>query len=166
MRVSVALSDVTVRGCMKPSCLWNHAPLHRHHKRHQALWLGPWAHRGAEPQWNKFVARYHEFREADIVVLCSFHHAEIHSIYDKIIAEDSAKLALPLYLYSWAQGRRLMDKLEAECLRWLGTETPGIDPANYGATRRLRWRILRKEAKKKFPKAKRPPKKLRRKRRR
>lgn len=149
MKLPVALSGVAVEGCAKPNCKWNRAPLHRHHKRHQALWFGPWAWRGAEKAWRQFVQRYNEYRPKDIVRLCSYHHAEIHSIYDVIILSDVARLQRSLYKYTWPQGHRLMRKLEDACDEWLKKETPGIDSEIYGSTRMLRRKLLKKAIKKK-----------------
>lgn len=92
--------------------------------------------------------------------LCANHHAEIHSIYDEVIAADRQHTALPLYLYSWKQARILMRKLEAACDVWLRRESPGIDSELYGRTRQLRWQRLAKEAKRKSQK--RPPRRLKR----
>jgi hypothetical protein len=144
MRPGLPLAGATVC-CAKPDCGLR-AAIHRHHKAHEALWLGPWAHRASEPRWQEFVARYHEFREADIVRLCAPHHAEIHARYDRVISDDVARVGLPLYLYSWAQAERLMDKLRSACEAWLLRETPGIDSDEYGRTKALRRRILKRKA--------------------
>lgn len=167
MRVGVSLRGVpSKRGCAKPQCKWLGHPLHRHHRGHQKLWFGPWAHRSREPQWKAFVARYYEFRQEDVCLICDNHHAEIHSIYDRIIAEDMAATGLPLYLYSWKQGKILMSKLEAACAQWLHQVTPGIDSKLYGQTKRLLRRAHRKRAEDKAGRVVRPAKKLRKKGRR
>jgi hypothetical protein len=164
MREAATLTGVQPRACAKPRCEWLGASLHRHHRKHEALWLAPWARRQSEVQWRAFVRRYKEFRPEDVVLICEHHHAEIHSIYDQIIADDCAKTGLPLYLYSWKQGRVLMRRLEEACKEWLQHPTSGIDSKIYGATRRLRWALLKKEAKKRHQGVKRPPRKLRRRR--
>lgn len=146
MRVSLA----SVPRCTKPNC-GHRAPLNRHHKAHEALWLGAWAHRSQEAQWKAFVKRYYEYREEDIVRICLPHHAEIHAIYDEIIAEDLALVGLPLYLYSWSQGRRLMRKLRAACDQWLLDDTPGIDSEVYEQTKKLRRSLLKKRMRKRYP---------------
>lgn len=117
-------------GCAKPGC---NSPsgrsLERHHKRHQAMWLGIWAsRRHGETKWNQFVDRYWQFHEEDIVKLCDHHHAEIHLIYDKLIKSDRLKLDRSLAKYTWTQAETLMDKLEETCDEWLEKETPGIEP--------------------------------------
>jgi hypothetical protein len=129
-----------VKGCAKPKCVLR-APLNRHHRRHEALWLSVWAHRGKEPKYRALVKRYHEFREEDWERICECHHAEIHLIYDMVIADDMARTGLPLYLYSWKQANILMDKLEQACLTWLALETPGIDSKLYERTKKM-WRGL------------------------
>src|SRR5215204_1003733 len=128
--VKPAIGLAGLRGCSKPNCRLR-APLNRHHRRHEAIWLSAWAHRRGEPKYREMVARYWEFRSEDIVVICLNHHAEIHMTYDTIIAEDMAKTGLPLYLYSWRQAKILMDKLDTACALWLLAETPGVDSRIY-----------------------------------
>lgn len=53
---------------------------------------------------------------------------EIHVIYDRIIQKDRDKTRKALSDYTWEQAEKLMDKLEARCLRWLKEKTPGIKP--------------------------------------
>lgn len=132
-------------GCAKPNC-GNRAAIHRHHRAHEALWFGPWAHRRGEPKWEAFCRRYADFREEDIVHICAPHHAEIHSIYDRIITEDIATTGLNLYLYSWRQASILMDKLRVTCAQWLVTDTPGIDSGIYEQTRMLRRSLLNRDS--------------------
>lgn len=141
-----ALPFGAVKGCSKPNCGLA-APINRHHKKHEALWLHVWAHRAAEhePQYKEFIKRYHEYREEDIVRICMDHHAEIHMIYDLIIAKDTADTGIPLYLYSWKQARILMQKLENACLIWLQQESPGIDSRIYEANKEM-WRGLQKKS--------------------
>lgn len=150
MTIRVSLANVTSGGCRKPNC-GHRAPLNRHHKAHEALWLGAWAHRGSEPKWKAFVKRYYEYREEDTVRICLPHHAEIHSIYDAIIADDIAQTGLRLYLYSWKQARILMRRLTDACDQWLVTETPGVDSEIYEATKKMRRKLLHKKARRKYP---------------
>jgi hypothetical protein len=149
MRTILPLGSL-VGGCAKPDC-GHRAPLNRHHKAHEALWLGAWAHRGQEPQWQRFIARYHEFREEDCVKLCLPHHAEIHSVYDEIIASDIARTGLPLYLYSWKQARILMKQLHEACETWLLQPSPGIDSDTYESTKKLRRALLKRQARRLHP---------------
>ena len=137
-----------VSGCTKPSCT-HRAATHRHHRAHEALWFGPFAHRRGEPRWEAFVLRYHEFRSEDVVNICAAHHAEIHAIYDKIIAEDTAGTGLRLYLYSWKQANVLMEKMRLACAEWLLQATPGLDSDIYERSKKLRRGLLQSRAKKK-----------------
>jgi hypothetical protein len=148
-RLHVSLSDVPseVR-CVKPGCtVASHTRLQRHHKRHQAMWLSIWAgRRRSENRWRSFVERYHQFLTEDVVLICDSHHAEIHSIYDRLISQDRAKTKIPFAKYSWRQADHLMDKLEKACVDWLARETPGIDSEVFGDTRAVYKSLLRKEA--------------------
>lgn len=137
-------------GCTKPNC-GHRAALNRHHRGHEALWFGPFAHRATEAKWQLFIERYKAFREEDIVRICIFHHAEIHSIYDKIINEDIQITGLALYLYSWRQAEALMRKLRRACAEWLKRETPGLDPDSYESSKALRRSLLQRDAEAQFP---------------
>lgn len=149
-RLSISLAEVPseVR-CAKPSCpVASHSRLQRHHKGHQRMWFGIWAsRRKGEKRWQAFVARYNRFDPRDVVLICENHHAEIHSIYDKIIANDrAAQTNIPLSQYNWTQAIRLMAKLTAACGKWLQKETPGIDSASFGETRKVYQSMLKKNA--------------------
>lgn len=125
-------------GCQKPSCETS-GTLHRHHKRHQAMWLGIWAgRRKSEQKWLQFIDSYYQFRPSDCVILCPNHHAEIHKIYDSMIMADKLRTRRPLSKYSWQQAEALMDKLEAACDEWLKHVTPGINSEQYGRKRRYK----------------------------
>ena len=135
----VRTSSTRPRGCVKPKCKTGSRSLNRHHVRHQGMWLGVWAgRRRGEPRWIEFVKRYWSFHRDDVRYLCANHHAEIHSIYDDIIAEDRAKVGKPLYDYSWKQAEALMDKLEAAFNVWIRLESRGISSKNYGKTKKAR----------------------------
>ena len=143
----VGLADA--RGCQKPGC--SGTPLNRHHRRHEALWFGVWAWRHKQEgalrkKWKDFIDRYHEFREEDTELVCEDHHAEIHSIYDKIIAEDKARLGRALQHYTWPQAEALMRKLERACDKWLKKRTPGISSLRYGQQKKARRAVLNKRA--------------------
>jgi hypothetical protein len=137
MTPRISLRGVKVlRGCGKPNCQTGSHSLNRHHKKHEAMWLGIWAsRRRGEPEWHDFVTRYHEFHEDDICHVCVSHHAEIHVIYDQIIKQDIALRAKPLSKYMWSDAKELMDKLEKACLKWMKAETPGISSELYGSYR-------------------------------
>lgn len=149
MKLGISLSDVDA-GCSKPEC-GHRAPCNRHHKSHEALWLGAWAHRGVEPKWIAFVERYYEFREEDCVKICLPHHAEIHALYDEIIADDVARTGIPLYLYSWKQGEILMTRLRTACDLWLQSPSPGLDSAEYERNKKLRRALLKRRARRRHP---------------
>ena len=141
---------MTVDRCAKPGCSGG-GPVDRHHKAHEALWFAPWAHREHgthydRAKWKQFVQRYAEFRESDIVRLCRAHHTEIHAIYDAIIADDVAKTGMRLYLYSWKQGRILMQRLTDACDKWLTQITAGLDSDYYERTKERRREKLEEEA--------------------
>jgi hypothetical protein len=121
------LGSLQEAGCRKPNCRRS-GTLHRHHRRHEAMWFGIWASRRAnDEQYQSLVNRYHEFREEDIVWLCEEHHAEIHHIYDQLIRDFKITVGKGLYRFSWDEASRLMDKLDAACKKWLETHTPGFD---------------------------------------
>lgn len=148
-RLHVPLTNVPseVR-CAKPGCQEaSHAHLQRHHKGHQAMWLGIWAsRRRGETKFADFVIRYHLFLPADVVLICDSHHAEIHSIYDKIINEDRARTGASFSRYSWRQAEMLMAKLIVACDDWLEKESPGLDSNRFSETRSVYKSLLRKGA--------------------
>jgi hypothetical protein len=135
----ISLRDIDSRragGCQKPNCE-SSGTLHRHHKRHEALWLGIWSgRRRTETKWKEFVNRYYSFVPEDCVILCANHHAEIHNIYDKIISHDRRQTGRRLSKYTWPQAEKLMDKLERACIEWLAQQTPGIDYHTFKRERR------------------------------
>jgi hypothetical protein len=96
------------------------------------MWLGVWAgRRRGEEKWTRFVYEYYQFLEERITRICPRHHAEIHRVYDEIIASEIAKIGRPLADFSWKQAEKLMDKLEEACHEWLKKETKGLSPAYY-----------------------------------
>lgn len=119
--------DAASAHCAKKKCCTDNHTLHRHHRRHQAMWIGVWlVRRRGEQKFVDFCYRYHAFNPEDWTRLCANHHAEIHMVYDQIIRRDVKKVGRPLSQYSWAQAEKLMDKLEAVCVEWLQKETPGV----------------------------------------
>lgn len=103
------------------------------------MWIGVWrSRRRGEKKFEDFCKRYRAFMAEDVEYICDKHHAEIHEVYDKIIAEDKKRTGLPLSKYSWVQANKLMDKLERAFSRWLSTQTPGIFPRQLDARRRVR----------------------------
>ena len=103
------------------------------------MWLGVWAgKRAGEERWKKFVRRYWSYHPDDCRNLCVNHHAEIHSIYDDIIAEDLAKTGRRLVDYTWSMADKLMDKLEAAFNVWIKIQSKGISSKSYGKNKKAR----------------------------
>lgn len=130
-RINTDLSkvDASTGECAKFNCCTESRTLHRHHRKHEAMWIGIWLlRRKGEEKFVHFCYTYHLFRREDWVRICDMHHAEIHLIYDGIIKKDKLKTGRPLSKYSWAQAEKLMEKLEAACVKWLKKDTPGVDP--------------------------------------
>ncbi len=124
--VPLSKIDTSTGECAKLDCDTGSYTLHRHHRKHQAIWLGIWAgRRNGEKKFSLFVTRYHEFNPKDWTRLCASHHAEIHLIYDGIIRRDQWFTRRSLSQYSWVQAEKLMMKLEAVCVDWLKKKTPG-----------------------------------------
>lgn len=135
MQLGASLAEVKTAGCAKPGCKGR--ILQRHHKRHQAIWLGIWASkRRTEAKWKKFVHDYHAFLEADCVRICDVHHAEIHMLYDVIIQQDQDRTKRRLEDYTWKQADKLMAKLVSVCDRWLQVESKGLSSRVYDKHKR------------------------------
>lgn len=133
--MKISLKGVKVfRGCSKPNCRTGSTTINRHHRKHEAMWLGIWAsRRKGEPEWKEFVDRYWQFLEEDIEVICVSHHAEIHVIYDEIIKSDLGMRSKPLSKYTWDEAHELMTKLDKACHKWIKNDTPGISSELYGS---------------------------------
>jgi hypothetical protein len=100
------------------------------------MWIGIWiGKRRGEPEYEALLRRYWEFRPGDIVLVCEWHHAEIHKIYDRVISEFRHKIGKPLRLASWEEAEELMQLLEQVCEAWIEQESPGYDPARLRADR-------------------------------
>ena len=85
-------------------------------------------HRHRSQKYKDFKARYESFHPDDIIVLCDWHHAEVHELYLKTIKFQCEKLALPLYAWTWKQAEILMKDLRNICAKWVVQESPGVDP--------------------------------------
>src|SRR5688572_26837829 len=77
--------DEVVAFCQKPEC--ERTFLHRHHVRHAALWINLKFKPEKRKGWSyekllEMEKRYKLFHPDDIIWICSWHHAEIHLIYD------------------------------------------------------------------------------------
>lgn len=139
--LGISLVDVpSVVGCAKHGCSCNsHALLQRHHRSHEAMWIGIWAkRRRGETRFEALKKRYHEFRPEDVVLVCNVHHPEIHQIYDEIIRRHKFSLEKGLSQYTWAEADILMALLRKACDEWLTTETPGIESEELNRQRRAR----------------------------
>jgi hypothetical protein len=130
---------------VKPVCkVASHTRLHRHHKAHPKIWFGVFLKRAGEPRFQELIKRYNEFRPEDTVLICDWHHCEIHAIYDEIIAKDRRRTGVRLAKYRWGQAERLMRDLTKACDDWLKKRTPGLDPALFEEARTMHKALLRK----------------------
>lgn len=134
----VDLRKVRVK-CSKLRCRTGDFVLHRHHKGHQFAFVKAFQSRHQQPRYRRFVERYFQYHEDDVVLVCSKHHREIHFIYDEIIQSFKHSHELEaLAECSWKQAEELMSDLVSRCNQWLRRETPGSDrpwPSN-GNTKR------------------------------
>lgn len=125
--------------CTKPTCAGTF--LHRHHIKHEALWLWLREADNRHKDWTDELVkdmnmRYHEFRKEDIVVVCSWHHAEIHMLYINILENNQRrKCYKALADYSFKEAQTLMRHFEKACQKWLTKVTPGIDPESLDGMR-------------------------------
>lgn len=123
----MARVDASSGACAKLNCCTDSRTLHRHHRRHQAVWIGVWfSRRKGEEKFEEFKQRYYAFLPEDWTRLCENHHAEIHLVYDLVIRQDRKKIGRTLSRYSWTQAEKLMDRFEAVCVEWLKKDTPGV----------------------------------------
>lgn len=123
--------------CIKPHCGTRSLNINRHHKRHQFMFLSSFVRtRKRQAEYKAFVKRYYEFRKEDVADVCSWHHAEVHILYDRIIQQDIKRVGKPLRNYSWAQANALMDKLEACFEEWAKIESSGINPRELNSSKR------------------------------
>lgn len=118
-------------GCRKPGCKHRLDIPHRHHRRYESLFITFFGRhrRNKSEKYEALRKRYEEFRPEDTVVLCGWHHAEIHKIYNQIVREDCAQRLKPLDRYSWKQAHSLMNKLHDACTEWEIERTPGVNPS-------------------------------------
>jgi hypothetical protein len=136
-KIKVELSEV--RRCSKPGCKKRH-PLHRHHVRNEALFLGLWKRlpQGLKSDDVRVIqrllrVRYYEFRPRDVVDICDWHHAEIHLLYDRVrMVRDI------VYDGTTRQVLGLMREYKKICREWLKEETPGTNPKAVFRKRRRR----------------------------
>lgn len=125
--------DISEAGCRKPKCKHRMTATHRHHKAHEWQFVRFWAisHKWmSEQRVRDFVCRYFEFRPEDVEKICAWHHAEVHMLYDKIIAKFT--IGLKKYHTSeltWDEAHQLMDLLRKEFEEWIKKETKGVSPS-------------------------------------
>lgn len=117
-------------GCQKPGCKRRLDIPHRHHRRCETLFIHAFSRhkRNKSEKYKELQERYSLFRDEDTIQICSWHHAEIHLIYDKIIRADASQRLRSLDRYSWKQAHSLMNKLRQACVEWEEEKTPGADP--------------------------------------
>jgi hypothetical protein len=123
--------------CEKYRCRTSDFVLHRHHTGSEHMWLLFWQHRIDQPRFVDFARRYYEYRDEDVVRVCSSHHREIHEIYRVIGDEHQRRRGKPFQDYTWTEAEDLMQKFRKRCKRWLKTQSPGAEPwPSNGATKR------------------------------
>lgn len=82
-------------------------------------------HKDGGDRYDAFKRSYEEFRSEDTEYLCASHHAEVHYLYDKIIASHKVRTMKRLSDYSWEQAENLMDQFEKAFEKWKERKTPG-----------------------------------------
>ena len=127
-------------GCRKPGCSRRMVITHRHHRRCETLFVRGFGHipqKRVTKRYKKFVKRYESFDPRDVVVLCPWHHCEIHLGYDAVILQDKAIRCKVLRDYTWPQADALMRKLRQLCYEWEELKTPGMDPVECTPSKRF-----------------------------
>lgn len=120
------LSEVSTH-CSKPACTHTDSKLARHHRKYESLIIGCFERQGGR-RWLALSRRYYDFRPQDIVVLCEWHHREIHELYKVIVSKHVRKIGRRIQQWSWTEADILMKELDAVCKRWLKLITPGSPP--------------------------------------
>lgn len=127
--IKIKTDDV---GCRKPSCSHRLSLTHRHHRRQETLFINAYRLKGPKKTKDERYARlwrkYHKFDPKDTIIICPWHHCEIHLLYDAEIRQDQEQRLKRLRDYTWPQSNSLMKKLEKLCLEWEVETTPGTDP--------------------------------------
>jgi len=119
-------------GCSKPGCATGSRRFHRHHRANERFFL-----RQAQPQhggkaWYKAMqARYDEFREDDIVLLCDWHHEEVHQLYYKRLDRWLSRHGEMFWKWSRPQILEAMNDLRQLCRNWERKPTPGCKPGTF-----------------------------------
>lgn len=120
--------DFSTIRCAKHKCKTRDWVTHRHHLRHQFMFVKAFEWRVKQSRYIAFVERYFEYRDEDTVRVCSSHHREAHEKYDIIIQRWIKRLRKPLRAFTWNEAEGLMDELEEYCRKWLNRSTPGAAP--------------------------------------
>lgn len=127
--------------CAKPNCN-RPGPFHRHHIRHKKYWINRFDDGGVVlgsvrlilP--DEFVAalrvRYEKFLDRDIVLLCSWHHCEIHRHYTWIIQDLVMRHRLLGKAIRIRDVVLTLRRCKSTCKRWLSLITPGLNPKRHG----------------------------------
>ena len=128
-------------GCTKPSCKRRLLITHRHHRRQETLFINAYRLRGPkktkDDRYQRLLQIYNEFRKQDTVIVCPWHHCEIHLLYDQEIHDDQRMRRKRLRDYTWPQANSLMNKLRQLCLDWETETSPGVDPTECEAAKRF-----------------------------
>jgi hypothetical protein len=127
-KITLKTSEV---GCRKPGCKHRLEKTARHHRRCETMFIRGYAKRAdmrKTQRYQKLCQRYDRFDPKDVVVLCEWHHCEIHLLYDPIISERRVKLQKVLGDFTWGETDKLMSQLRKLCLDWEKKDTPGRDP--------------------------------------
>ena len=123
-------------GCRKPGCKYRLLIPHRHHRKCESLFVHAFVsvdRKRKTKRYREFVKRYKAFREQDVILLCPWHHCEIHLAYEPIIFSHLNK---PPEVFTWKQAWALMNELEEHCRDWEEEETDGVHPDMCGFDRR------------------------------
>lgn len=91
------------------------------------MFVNQWLWRFGQDRYTAFVRRYYEFREEDVVHICSKHHREIHELYDPIIVKHCKRFRKPIADFTWPEAEVLMATLVSRCNQWLKRQTKGSD---------------------------------------
>ena len=131
--------DLSDSRCRKPFC--KHAgkgPPNRHHLRHEKTWINLWNRLGPPPfrkkrEWGRRLfrllkERYYQFRPQDVVVLCEWHHVEIHLIYRIIVLDAQVRFGKTKSKFSFEEALWVMRECKKACLDWLRTSSQGQNP--------------------------------------
>ncbi len=135
--INLKMSEV---GCRKPGCKHRLEKTARHHRGCETMFIRGFAKHPdvrKKQRYHKLCKRYERFEPKDVIVLCDWHHCEIHLIYDPIIAERRVELQKILGEFTWAEADKLMGQLRKLCREWEKKETPGRDPKDCMPHRRF-----------------------------